>query len=155
MRNWLQIFLLQHSLMRCRYHIFVRPQFMCQTPKIPKILTFFHGAAETFGLMWRNLFGYCSTQNAISGQIDQNTVGQPWVDHKSKLVKIIPKQHYVSTSNPTYLVILVKFDTRLTFESSKNPNFDMAIKTDLDQCRCEDCWILFPTIIHGLKSELK
>ena len=81
-------------LMWCRYHIFVRPQFAWQTPKIPKILTSFHGAVETSRLTLHTLFGYRSTQSSISCQIDQNTLGQPWVDHKSKLVKIIPKQHF-------------------------------------------------------------
>ena len=56
---------------------FVRPQFACRTPKILKILTFFHGAAETSRLTWRNPFGHRSTQNAILGQIDQNSPSQP------------------------------------------------------------------------------
>ena len=62
---------------------------------------------------------------------------------------------HVSTSNLSYSVILVKFDPRLTLESSKNPNFNPTIWTGWVQRHCGDYWILFSTTIHGLKSELK
>jgi len=45
--------------------------------KIPKILTFFHGAVETPTLTWRNPFGHWSTQSAVLGQINQNSPSQP------------------------------------------------------------------------------
>jgi len=62
--------------------------------KISKILTFLQGVVETSRLKWHNPFRHRSTQSAILGQIDQNAPGQPWVDLKSKLVKIITKQHF-------------------------------------------------------------
>ena len=37
----------------------------------------------------------------------------------------------------------------------KNPNFDPAIRTGLNQFHCEDYQILIPMTIHGSKSELK
>ena len=67
---------------------------MCWTPKISKTLTLFQGATETSRLTWRNSFEHRSIQSVILGQIDQDAPGQPWVDRKSKLVKIIPKQHF-------------------------------------------------------------
>ena len=50
---------------------------------------------ETPRLTWHNLFAYRSTWSVILGQIEQNFPGQPWVDQKSKLVKIITKQHFL------------------------------------------------------------
>ena len=58
-------------------------------PKIPKILTILQGAVETARLTWCSPFGHQSTWNVIFVQIDQNALSQPWVDQKSKLVKII------------------------------------------------------------------
>ena len=74
--------------------VFYPPRFMCQIPKIQKILAFFQRVGETPILMWRNLFEHWRTRSANSSQIDQNALGQPWVDRKSKLVKIILKQHF-------------------------------------------------------------
>ena len=59
-----------------------------------KILYFLRGVVETSRLTWRNSFKYQSTRSAISGQINQNALGQPWVGRKSKSVKIIEKQHF-------------------------------------------------------------
>ena len=36
-------------------------------------------------MTWHNLFGHQSTWSAISSPIDQDALGQPWVDQKSKL----------------------------------------------------------------------
>ena len=74
--------------------VFFLPQLMYQIPKIPKILAFFEGAVETPILTWRNPFEHWRTRSAISGQINQNALGQPWVGRKSKLVKIIQKQYF-------------------------------------------------------------
>ena len=49
---------------------------------------------ETPRLTWHNLFAHRSTRSAVSSQIDQNAPGQPWVDRKSKSVRIILKQHF-------------------------------------------------------------
>ena len=74
--------------------VFYPPRFMCQIPKIQKILAFFQRVGETPILMWRNPFEHWRTRSANSSQIDQNALGQPWVDRKSKLVKIILKKHF-------------------------------------------------------------
>ena len=73
---------------------FVYPRFGCQTPKMPKILSFLHGATETSILTWHNPFRHQSTRNAISSQIDQNAPSQPWVDQKSKLCQNHPKKTF-------------------------------------------------------------
>jgi len=40
----------------------------------------------------------------------------------------MPKQHFhVSTPNPSYLVIFVNFDLRLTLGGTRNRNFDPTI----------------------------
>ena len=62
---------------------------------------------------------------------------------------------HTSISNPSYSVIFVNFDPRLTFKGTKNPNYDSTTRTGQNQCHCEDYQIPFPTTIHGLKSELK
>ena len=59
-----------------------------------KILYFLRGVVETSRLTGRNSFRHQSTRSAISGQINQNAIGQPWVGRKSKSVKIIQKQHF-------------------------------------------------------------
>ena len=59
-----------------------------------KILSFLPRAVEASRLMWHNTFGHWSNQSAILGQNDQNAPSQPWVDRKSKLVKIISKQYF-------------------------------------------------------------
>ena len=56
---------------------FLYPWFACWTPKIPKILSFLHGATKTSRLTWCNLFRHQSTRNAFSGQIDQNALVNP------------------------------------------------------------------------------
>ena len=78
---------------RCRYRILSAS--IC-VPNLEnfKILYFLCGVVETSRLMWRNSFRHQSTRSAISGQINQNAIGQPWVGRKSKSVKIIQKQHF-------------------------------------------------------------
>ena len=70
---------------------FVCPQFACQNPKILKISFSHQRSMGTSRSLWSNPFEHQSTQSAISNQNDQNAPGQPRVDCKSKLVKIIPK----------------------------------------------------------------
>ena len=36
---------------------------------------------------------------------------------------------HVSASNPSYIVIFVDFDPKLTPEGTKNPNFDPTVRT--------------------------
>ena len=50
---------------------------------------------------------------------------------------------------------LTKFNPRLTLKGTRNPNFDLTIRTGWDQRHCEDQQIRFPTTIHWLKLELK
>ena len=52
-------------------------------------------------------------------------------------------------------MIFVKFDPRLTLEGTRNPNFDVTVRTCWDQCHYEDYQIPFPMTIHESKSELK
>jgi len=59
--------------------------------KFQKYYFFLRGATETSRLTWRNPFSHWCTRSAILGQIDQNALGQPWVDQKLKSVKIIQK----------------------------------------------------------------
>ena len=54
-----------------------------------------------------------------------------------------------------FLVILTKFDSKLTPSRPKISNFDPAIRIDRNQRHCEDYQILIPTTIHGSKSELE
>ena len=68
-------------------------RFACRIQKFQKYLLS-QEIAETPRLMWRNPFRHWSTQRSISSQIDQNAPSQPYVDRKSKLVKIILKQHF-------------------------------------------------------------
>ena len=51
--------------------VFYLPRFVCQIPKIPKILAFFQRAVETPILMWRNPFEHWRTRSANSSQIDK------------------------------------------------------------------------------------
>ena len=39
---------------------------------------------------------------------------------------------HVFTLNPSYLVIFVNFDSKLTFGGNKNPNFDPIVRTGWD-----------------------
>ena len=50
---------------------------------------------------------------------------------------------------------LTKFDLWLTLDDNQNPNFDPTVKTGWNWCHCKEYWINFPTIAHGLKSNLK
>ena len=61
----------------------------------------------------------------------------------------------LSTSNPGYSVIFVKFDPRLTLGGTGNLNFDPNIRTGWDQHHCEDYQIPFPKTIHGSKLKFK
>ena len=115
---------------------------------------------ETPRLTWHNLFAHRSTRSAVSSQIDQNAPGQPSVDWKSKLVKIITKQHFSCFYIKSELLRdFCQFWLSLTWgwllESPKTPNFDSSFKTGWGQHHCKDYGIQFPTIIHGPKLELK
>ena len=49
------------------------------------------GTVRTSRSWWFNPFRHRSTQSVISCQNDQNALGQPRVDRRSKLVKTSPK----------------------------------------------------------------
>ena len=57
--------------------------------------------------VYSNPFGHRSTQSAFLGQIDQNAPGQPWVDQKSKMIKIF-----------TMALVLTCFDTQIRIKVS-------------------------------------
>ena len=44
---------------------------------------------------------------------------------------------------------------KLILNESKNPNFDLAVRTGQNQCHCKDYQILIPTTIHESKLELE
>ena len=110
--------------------------------------------------MWHDQFKHCSTQSAIS---DQNALGQPWVDQKSKTCQNHPKTTFFLFLHQTLATLwfsstwscLTKFDPRLTLRGIENPNFDPTVRLGWDQCYYKFYWILFPITIHGSKSELK
>ena len=54
-----------------------------------------------------------------------------------------------------FLLILTKFDLRLTLGGTINPNFDLSFTMGWGQLHCKDYGIQFPTTIHGPKLELK
>ena len=54
-----------------------------------------------------------------------------------------------------FLSTLTKFDLTLTPKGTKNPNFNMSIRTSWDLCHRKYYQIPFLTTIHGSKSELK
>ena len=117
---------------------------------------------KTSRLTWCYLFGHRNTRSAFSGQIDKNALGQPWLDRKSKSIKIIPKQHFScfyflhqTQATRWFSSILTKFDPRLTFEGTGNPNFDPNIRIGWDQHHCKYYQIPFPKTIHGSKLKFK
>ena len=59
------------------------------------------------------------------------------------------------TSNPSSTENFYKFDPKSISGGPKNPNFDLAVKTGLNQCHCKDYQILIQTTIHGSKSKLE
>ena len=72
------------------------------------------------------------------------------------------KTFYSFTSNPSFSETFGNFDQvslNLTWSwllaGPKNPNFDLTIRMDWDQCHYEDNQILIPETIHGLELELK
>ena len=100
---------------------------------------------ETPRLTWHNLFAHRSTRSAVSSQIDQNAPGQPSVDRKSKLVKIITKQHFScfyikSELLRDFLSILTKFDLRLTLGVTKNPKFWFVLQNGLGPASLQRLW---------------
>ena len=119
-----------------------------------------HEAVRTSRMTWCNPFRHRSTQSASFNQNDQNALGQPWVDRRSNKVEILTKQHFSwFYIKPDLLEDFRQLWPSLTqswlLVGLKNPNFDLAGRTNRNQCHCKDYQILNPTTIHGLKSELE
>ena len=113
---------------------FVYPRFGCQIPKIPKILSFLHGAMETSILTCHNPFRHQSTWNTISSQIDQNAPSQPWVDQKVKVVSKSSQKNIFMFLHQAWVTrwfssTLTKFNPRLTLKDTWNPNFNLTLRT--------------------------
>ena len=87
--------------------IFCPPSICMPDPKIPKILSFLHGVAETSRLTLHTPFRHWNTRSAFPSQIDQNAPSQPRVDQNSNEVKVHPKHHFHAfTTNPSHSEIL-------------------------------------------------
>ena len=138
---------------------FICPWFACRTLKIPKIFSFLQGAVETSRLTWHNPFGHWSTQSAIAGQIDQNALINPRLTKSQSRSKSSQITFFIflhqTWATQWFSSTLTKFDSRLTFGGTKNPNFDLTIEMGWDQHHFKDYWIPFTTTIHGSKSKLK
>ena len=68
----------------------------------------------------------------------------PLLAQMNKLPLVNPRFDRRSNENP-----------KLIPNGPKNPNFDLAVKTGLNQHYCEDYQILIPTTIHESKLELE
>ena len=132
---------------------------MCQTLKIPKILTFFQG-------LWKHLDWHGATHSGI-GALEVpflvKLTKMPLINLKLTEVKVgqnYPKTKFIMFLHQTqatrwFLSSLTKFYPRLTPVGTRNPNFDSTVRISWDQCHCKRYQISFPTTIHWSKSELK
>ena len=85
-----------------------------------------------------------------------STLGWPNVKHgqnpyKTTLLKVLHK----TQAFRRFLATLIKLTWSWLLVGSKNPNFDLVVRTGWNQCHCENYQILSPTTNHRLKSELE
>ena len=148
----------------CEWHelisYFVCPQFACQTPKNQKILFSLHGAKRTSKWYGANRSDIGALKMPFSAKM---TLANPRLtEGQTRSKSSQNKTFYSFTSNPRFSETFGNFDQvslNLTWSwllaGPKNPNFDLTIRMDWDQCHYEDNQILIPETIHGLELELK
>ena len=127
--------------------------------KNPKISFSLYGTMRTSRMTWRNPFEHWSTWSAFFAKMTKMALISPRFDQRSNVVRTLTKQSFLIVLHQTwvsqrFLTTLTKFDLKSILSGPKNPNFDLAVKTDLNRRHCVDDQILIPTAIHGLKSEL-